>query len=187
MAAPKRTDKNRLKDLAMIAQLYLQGITIAEITRRVSEANKYSLSTRMIDHDLAEIRKQWLESSVRNFDEARAQELAKLDEVERHAWAAWDRSCGEHHSSRTKAVKEAGEPVKNEAVLMKRDEYGDPRFLAIVKQCIDKRCALLGLDAPDVLEIHKKELTLTFDIGTNKPIEQERYLPAQAEGTDPAN
>ena len=32
---------------------------------------------------------------------------------------------------------------------MRTGQYGDPRFLKIALECVERRCKLLGLDAPE--------------------------------------
>ena len=78
-----------------------------------------------------------------DFNEAKAQELAKIDEVERQAWVAWERSQEDAES--TKVVETASDK-RYEAQT--KGQAGDPRFLDIVMKCVDRRCKILGVDAP---------------------------------------
>ena len=78
-----------------------------------------------------------------DFDKRMAIELARIDRVEREAWLAYERKIGA--KQRKKMSVKAGN--KDGEVVM-WDEAGDPRFLKIVLDCIDRRSALLGLDAP---------------------------------------
>ena len=76
-----------------------------------------------VHRDLQRLRSQWRRSAGRDFDALVQDELVKLDHVEAGAWSGWDRS---------------------------RDDggAGDPRFLTAALACVDRRCRLLGLDAP---------------------------------------
>jgi hypothetical protein len=114
-------------------------------------AQELDISDATVARDLKEIQKLWLASSLRDFDAARAQEIAKIDQAEREYWAAWQRSQvpapDEPQFYRTDAQgNETGQPrpwVKP----------GDPRFLQGVERCVERRCKLLGLDAPQKLDV----------------------------------
>ena len=69
-----------------VAELYVKGWFQTAI------AEELGVSQTTVCHDLKAIRKQWRESSIRDFDAARERELCKLDLLEREAWAAWQRS-----------------------------------------------------------------------------------------------
>ena len=82
----KRTADQRRRDLALTADLYLKGKTQNEI------ADTLGFTRQQISYDLAVVRKQWLQSSVRDFDDAKALELAKLNRLEREYWDEWEES-----------------------------------------------------------------------------------------------
>jgi len=136
--APKRTTFEREKDLLGISRQYLQGITQAEIGQGLG------LSQQQISYDLKALRKRWLNSSVVNIDEAKAKELARVDHLEREYWDAWEKSKNPHKTTASKKVD--GEQI--EKTIQGETGTGDPRFLAGVQWCIDKRCRIFGLDAP---------------------------------------
>lgn len=133
-----------------VAERYLRGEYQSAI------AQSFGVDTATISRDLAAIRAQWLASAVRDFDAAKAQELAKIDEVERAAWAAWQRST----EDKEVAVQEAGADKKlKKATLRKEGQSGNPAFLSTILTCIERRCAILGLDAPKRFSIAWEELT----------------------------
>ena len=102
-----------------------------------------SVSQTTVCHDLKAIRKEWRESSIRDFDEARERELCKLDLLEGEAWAAWQRS--QEPAESTRVTQDGSGKVAQKIV---QHPIGDPRFLDQVLKCIAARRALLGLDAP---------------------------------------
>ncbi len=63
-----------------VADFYVQGWTQTAIAAEVD------VSQPTICEDLQQIRQQWKESAVRDFDEARDIQLQKLDRLEREAW-----------------------------------------------------------------------------------------------------
>ena len=130
MAARKQ--QQRELDLTKVAKLYLQGINQSEI------AQQLGVNQSTISRDLKTLRNRWLASSIRDFDDARAEELAKIDEQERkyHAQVAkLDVIAG--------VLYKAGELEKAARVIGTLH-----RFMNSVDDCIKQRCALLGLDAP---------------------------------------
>lgn len=128
MASPARTKKQREYDLAEISNLYLQGWIQAAIADHIAKSRPYKITQQTISRDLKTIQERWQASAIRSFDEARARELAAIDNLERVAWEAY----------------QAKEPP-------------DPRFLDRVSWCIDRRVKLLGLDAPTKNEISGKD------------------------------
>lgn len=148
MAANKRTKEQREADLPRIARLYLQGVTHEAIAQEVG------VSRVQITQDLKTVRATWLQSAVRDFDSAKAEELARIDLLEAEYWAAWKASKSPRQITTTKrktaSLKDGKAPpiAQDEAGVRKEQRDGDPRFLDGVRSCIDRRCKLLGLDAP---------------------------------------
>lgn len=143
---PKRNKDEREKDLAVVAELYLKGRRQADIARHLSEIRDYTLSQQQVSGDLKLIRKRWLESSLRDFDHLKAQELAKIDQLEVTYWDAWERSLED--KQRTESSRTTGKEVREGAKMVTTPGLGDPRYLTGVQWCIGKRCEILGLDAP---------------------------------------
>lgn len=141
MAAPKRTKDERERDLAKLAENYLHGMSQWQI------AQEFGVSQAQICRDLQTLRKRWLESSLRDFDELKAQELAKIDQLEAEYWAAWQRSVGQKQKKTTERTNAQG-GARDKAAIHTEEMTGDPRYLQGVERCIERRCKLLGLDAP---------------------------------------
>lgn len=146
---------------ADVAMRYLHGETQNTI------AAALDVDQATISRDLAAVRKAWLDSAIRDFDAARAIELAKIDEVEREYWLAWERS------QKDKEIAYQEQSDKKKVGLRRESQVGNPAFLDGVLRCIEKRCAILGLDAPRRFVIDWDRLT---------PEQEERL----ARGEDPA-
>lgn len=130
-----------------VAQRYLRGEMQSEIARA------FGVSQQQISQDLKAIRSVWLASAIRDFDAAKAQELAKIDEVERAAWSGWTRSQEDKEVS----FSEIG--IKGSRTGERREgQSGNPAFLSTILTCIERRCAILGLDAPKRFVIKWDEL-----------------------------
>jgi hypothetical protein len=119
----KRGRKTKVEKLAMlerrriVAQRYLSG----EPTWMIALALEVTPQT--VNGDLRAIRKAWWESAVADLGEHQAEELAKVNEVERCAWLSFERSQA-------------------------NDKPGDPRRLVTVLDCVKRRCQMLGVDLP---------------------------------------
>lgn len=124
-----------------IADLYLQGIVQADIAERVG------VNQSTVSRDLKALQRQWQESALVDIDEAKAQEIAKIDRLEREYWDAWVRSCSKAETVRQRGKKSGDMPAEITAVdRTVKDQDGDPRFLAGVQWCIERRCKILGLE-----------------------------------------
>jgi transcriptional regulator with XRE-family HTH domain len=143
-----------------VATRYLRGELQSEIAR------VFGVSQQQISQDLKAIRSAWLASAIRDFDALKAEELARVDTVEREAWAAWTRSqtdkqiaIQEQYDDPVTTKDEKGRTaitskVRKHASLRKEGQTGAPSFLEIILKCIAKRCEILGLDAPRKFNIN---------------------------------
>lgn len=142
MSRAKRNPAQRDKDRATITELYLQGRT------QVSIAELLGVTQQQVSLDLKVIRCAWVKEAVRNFDELKARELSKIDNLELEYWSAWKRSQEDAEVETEKAIGNKEEPTRVEKSRRKEGRAGDPRFLQGVQWCIEQRCKILGLNAP---------------------------------------
>jgi hypothetical protein len=119
-----------------VAALYLTGKYQTEIARLVG------CSQQPVSHDLKAVQREWLASSIRDFDTVKSEQLAKIDAVERAAWGAWERSCQQREITVQEVID--GETRTKKVTLRKEQQVGDPRFLERIQKCIDQRCDILG-------------------------------------------
>jgi len=175
MAAPKRSRLQAQKDQLEIASLYLQGKTQFEIAEILSKdaTRGYTLRQQTISRDLKHIEHAWRHSALIEFNTARARELAKIDNLEREYWKAWERSKTEKKHSEKEKTEGPGLSSQSEGLILKEvtriqkwELIGDHRFLEGVQWCISKRCELLGLDAP--LQLQHSGMIQVEDITTQK-------------------
>lgn len=162
MAKPKRTPIEREHDLLTISRRYLAGDIQADI------AIDLGLSQQQISYDLKELQRRWLNSSVSNLDEAKARELAKVDNLELEYWQAWKRSQEDAETVKQKGEVVPGEGGKpsiktTDTEKTTKGQAGDPRFLQGVQWCIERRCKILGVDAPEKHDLTTggEKITLT--------------------------
>lgn len=128
-----------------VAARYLRGEYQSQI------AYDLGLTQAQISLDLKAIRAEWLKSSLRDFDALKSEQLAKIDAAEAEAWAAWERSKIVREITVTEATD--GALPSRKATMRKEAQVGDPRFLERILKCVEQRCALLGLNAPQKLDL----------------------------------
>lgn len=143
MAKPRRTPDQVIKDQAIVAEMYLEGHTMAAIAEALEAANGIKYSVNMVNYDLREIRKRWRSSAVRDFDAHREEQLARLDLLEAKAWREFERSCEDYYKQTT-GTGPMG-PIDKEET---GGQTGDPRYMNVILNIVERRCKLLGLDAP---------------------------------------
>lgn len=180
MARPRRTKEQRERDRAFVAELYLKGETQAAIARALAARfypGEPPLSQRQISYDIEALHKLWVKTQIHNVDQLKARELARIDKLERTYWAAWERSLLDAETVTEKgkgrgAGRTPVRPSQFEKTVQRRGQAGDPRFLQGVQWCIERRCAILGLE--------QKKIDLTSD---GKPLASRRvYVEVERPG-----
>lgn len=142
--AKNRSKIRREKDLVIIADMYIRGITQSLIGKAVG------VTQQTISADLKEIQKRWVAHTVRNLDEAKAEELAKIDRLENEYWKMFIAS------KETKVGRITDGRGKKRIIIQPRSErnpFGNITYLDGIRKCIMDRRALLGLDAVKELKI----------------------------------
>lgn len=121
-------------------------------------AAKLGVSRALVNRDLRVIMARWRRAAVRDFDEARGEQLQKLELVEAEAWAAWQRSQNPIQSaslSDKQGVKQSRSSLKHTC--------GDPRFLEQVNKCILQRSVLLGLQPDAALQQESRNARISLE------------------------
>ena len=109
---------NTARRIEDVATRYCQGTPVTQL------AMEHGVTRQQIYYDLKVVRTEWLERVILDYDQKRADELAKIDKMELEANLAWETS-------------------KN------TDPPGDPRFLAMIDKAIGRRIAMFQLDDPE--------------------------------------
>ena len=144
----KRRDASQIaRDRRRMADLYLQGWLQADI------AAELGVDPSTVSRDLKALQAEWLQSALVDFDAAKAAELAKIDRLEREYWHAWKRSCEDAETATEKFTGNEKSPSRIEKSKRVEGQAGDPRFLTGIQWCIERRCKILGIDAPSALDV----------------------------------
>lgn len=136
---------------ALVVRLYIQGHFQSEIAIRAN------VSQATVHRDIKATHARWQKDPLIDLTEAKLRELARINVVEYEAWQGWQRSTTAERRTKTitkgiltvkgergKASFEQISPAQQEVQTTERD--GDPRFLAVVLDCVKQRRAILGLD-----------------------------------------
>jgi len=155
VASPKRRPFEIVRDREEIASLYLKGFTQVRIAEHINiDPNRdYVLTRQQIGYDIRKVQDAWKKSALMDIDEAKKLELAKVDHLEREYWEAWERSCEDEETKRLEGTIASGEDKgkTTKQVVTRKAQNGDPRFLLGVQWCIERRCKIIGIDAPTKL------------------------------------
>src|SRR5262249_41025829 len=95
----KRTSIQRQHDRTVIARLYLEGKTQAEIGEQIG------VSQQQVAYDLKKIKAEWREQRTFDYTQIQNKQLAKIDLIEQEAWEAFRRSQQPREVITTKKIK----------------------------------------------------------------------------------
>lgn len=162
----QRSVAQREMDLIVTARKYLMGSSISQISEDLTNMRPYYVSYEMVRFDIQLLIQRWQESYLLDFSAAKAKELARIDQLEAAYWEGWERSKIDKEITETEKVQDSSTSRKNVTVptytrskAKKRTETtpGESQFLNGIQWCIDKRCQILGLNAPKQFEVSWRE------------------------------
>ncbi len=128
---------------AKVSKMYRMGRPQHEI------AEELEVCSRTVFRDIERLRREWLESTVVDFDQAVGDQLAKIDLIEQQAWAAWERSQTDKRVRTAETGGKGGDKTK----LQEVGQCGDASYLNVITKCVEQRNKLLGLEAPQRQEL----------------------------------
>lgn len=164
-----RTQKNRIKRegvKAIMAKLMVRGYTYRQMKEEIDLQQGGSISLGTISKFARELIQEWRDSRAEDVKDIKEAELQALNEVIKEGWEAWERSKDTYtRKSAVRSSKEGTDPRNpsaegDQASVTQRQEevvqFGDPRYLNIVNEALDKRRKLLGANEPERHEITGK-------------------------------
>lgn len=128
---------------ALEAELYLKGYSMSDISERVG------VTTATVSRDIKAIRQAWVEAQIEYIGESVSRELDRLDMIESEAWQAYERS----QSPIVTTVEREGKRYGLINLEGGRTLSGSAKWLEIALRCHERRCRILSLDSPEVIEI----------------------------------
>jgi hypothetical protein len=152
--AKRRTDEELERDRVLLARMYVRGKSQHEMKLTLNALYPdRPLSSMDIHNDLEAIHKMWLNSTLVDFNALKVKELARIDEVERESFDAWDRSKEKHIKYEYEIDNDQVPFSADKVADIKRtkrhkiveETVGDIRYLDMVYKMIDMRAKILGL------------------------------------------
>lgn len=179
MGTGKRRQAAQLaRDRKRIGELYLKGWLQVDIAAEIN------LSIATISRDIKALQKGWIESALVDFSKAKGRELAKVDHLERTYWDAWLRSQ-EDKETRIEESSKMDKAGRAKIQMKSEGQVGNPAFLTGVQWCIDKRCKILGLDAPTKVDLKVSELDNAIEFELEKlAASKQAPIPGAATGEE---
>ena len=173
----RRTDEERERDRVLIARMYVRGKSIHEMMLAINALYpERPVSSKAISADLNAIRDAWLRSSLLDFNEAKAKELAGIDEAEREAWDAWERSK-EKHMRLEYEVSDDQVPFSAEKIAQVQRKkkrkiieatVGDIRYLEMIERLKKMRCDILGLFEAKRIQVDWRTEAIQLGMGEDE-------------------
>lgn len=138
MAAPDTTDESQARAReAEIAKLHARGWTKVQI------AAELGVTEATVRYYVKRIHKA-AAGLIADLAEAKQRELLMLDEAERAAWEAWERSTQDAVTETVRTLPEGGAQHETR----REGQAGDSALLKRLIEISERRAKLLGLDAP---------------------------------------
>lgn len=166
-----RNKRERERDLTLIAHMYVRGKPRPMILEAVNSNYPPDklLSTGTISRDLEEIRHRWIKSSLIDFNEAKARELAKWDALEAAYWDAWENSLKdaeihtiEQSTSQMPMDGDVFDLHGSKDKLVRTGKEGNPAFLQGIERCLNARSRILGLFSAEQFNVDWREEARAF-------------------------
>lgn len=160
--ARKRTVEEKLQDRVLITKLLAARKTHWEITQAINDGKpaEQHISRQQVSSDIKAMRKAWTDEVKQRGDDIIGRDLMVIEQLEREAWEAWEKSKKEQVKKSTRKNSDGGGGEYTTMTASTLSSYGDPRFLAEIRSLIAERAKLLGIYAPEKKLISGKvELT----------------------------
>jgi hypothetical protein len=153
----------RERDKQYITEWYLKGYSCRSIAVYLSEKVGIPnyLSYKTISKEVAYIISEWQKERIDDINHQKTIELEKLNKLERTYWMAWEKSI-EDYEKKAKKMKgplgfdkkgEQLKPTEQELHSISMTSFGNPSYLSGIERCIERRCKILGIDAPQKHDI----------------------------------
>ena len=158
---PKRTKHQRLRDRHLVSQWRTVGLTLGEITARLTEVTRtegYVLVESSVFRDIQAVEREWRAAVMINVNDYKARQLARLQWMWREAVTAWEESkqnCEETTTSRRERyIVATSLPGTTEGWVIGSigtetrtiERLPDPRWLSVMLAILQREAKLQGLD-----------------------------------------
>jgi len=133
---------------AVLARRMLEAAESGDKITQKALSEELNMSFQNVSKRLQQIRKQWRESPIRDWNELTELKLAELEFLKQEALDAWYRS-----QENAVAYKESSDNHGGKQETTVKGQVGDVKFLAEINRCIAQEIDLLGLKPPQEIQI----------------------------------
>lgn len=179
----RKARQKREARLPIVAEYYKKGYSLRKIKCEVDARFDCNVSINTLRKDIDLLLTEWRENRITDTDKAVSLELARIDYCLSELWEQWEKSKENYtrtESSRKGIPREGnqnGEQVEIQTVERKQREqqvvvYGNPAYMAEIRQQLVERRKLLGLYSPDKSEL-TGTVTTRIENMTNEEIQDE--------------
>lgn len=151
--APRRTVNQIRADRILLTDLMVRGLTLEQMADKLAEMRGYRLHFSTINREVRAITDDYKARNDDLLDRHRQRQLMRLDAQEQEAWRAWEKS--KEDAITKQGERSSGQPGQNGAngtreksVVRQSGRVGNAEFLRVMLAIAERRCKLLGLDAP---------------------------------------
>lgn len=135
----RRNRHEKASHLAKISEYYLDGMSQSNIAKIIG------ISQPQVSQDLELVRQQWMKETIIDIDIIKAEQLKKIDKIEREMWACWEKSKRIKKSkvTRGRIFQQTG-ATPGSFELFEEEELGDTKFMDKIQWCISERLKITG-------------------------------------------
>lgn len=179
----ERSAEQREADLAFISERLVRGVTQKDIVQQLGAVRSYKVTLDIIKGDSGELTKRWRSLAIGDIEDHKAEQLARLLELERQAWEALAKLQTGIERTVAKTTKYTAKTRESKSAMRMNDTKDNTAaWLKAIQFCIQERSKILGLYAPVKLEakganLNFGDVTNNFvgvevSITTDKPVEE---------------
>lgn len=179
----ERSAEQREADLAFISERLVRGVTQKDIVQQLGAVRPYKVTLDIIKGDCGELTKRWRYLAIGDIEDHKAEQLARLLELERQAWEALAKLQTGIERTVAKTTKYTAKTRESKSAMRMNDTKDNTAaWLKAIQFCIQERSKILGLYAPVKLEakganLNFGDVTNNFvgvevSITTDKPVEE---------------
>lgn len=156
----KRSNEQKELDIVICTRYFLQGYTYRQIADKLNieikaRGNDYTIDFRTVYRDLQKVLIEWKKEHADDMDAYVRKEVQKLDLMECELWQAWEKS--KTGKLREKVAKRPSRDELKDSYdtneTTKETSAGNPRFLQLILEVMQRRAKLLGFDAPVKVDV----------------------------------
>ncbi|HNC59130.1 MAG TPA: hypothetical protein PLP33_27130 [Leptospiraceae bacterium] len=143
----RRNKHEKASHLNKISEYYLDGMSQSNIAKIIG------ISQSQVSQDLELVRQQWMKETIIDIDIIKAEQLKKIDRIEREMWDCWEKSKRIKKSKVTRGrINQQTGATPGSFELYEEEELGDTKFMDKIQWCISERLKITGGYAPKKIE-----------------------------------